>query len=205
MPVEFRALLILSAILTLSACGASKALKSEDEAAIDSISVAHEVKVENDPMVTGSEAALGIFLGVAGATAAAETQKTAGEKFSEFLKASGIDIREIVRQRFTAQLRQDPRYGPRLAEVGRYRFVLEVPAYGMNKTNTFSSQWVVMLRINYQLVSPDGKALAQDWAMTSPFAKRMQFTTDEIQAKPQILQQAFEDAAAEVVAKLIKR
>ena len=75
----------------------------------------------------------------------------------------------------------------------------------LNKTNTFSSQWVVMLRINYQLVSPDGNALAQDWAMTSPFAKRMQFTTDEIQAKPQILQQAFEDAAAEVVAKLIKR
>ena len=88
---------------------------------------------------------------------------------------------------------------------GSCRLVLEVRSYGINKTNTFSANWVPNVHIHYQLLSPDGKVLAEDWAMTGMFSDLPSFTTEEMHANPQMLKQAFEKTASTVSAKLVKR
>ena len=88
---------------------------------------------------------------------------------------------------------------------GRYRFVLEVRSYGINKKNTFSSYWVANLRIDYKLLSPDGRVLAEDWAVVRPFSERVEFTEDEMKANPQMLKQAFENAASDLSGRLFKK
>ncbi len=196
--------MVMSTLLAMVGCGGHKTIKTEDRAAIESVSVAPGVKVTNEPMVVGSEAGLGILFGAVGGAIAADAEKTNAKNFSEFLRASGIDVGQIVRQQFTETLKSHSFYGSRLSADGSYRLVLEVRSYGINKTNTFSANWEPNLRIDYQLLSPNGTLLAEDWAMTAPFSERPTFTTEEMQANPQIVKQAFEKTAAAVAAKLVK-
>ena len=196
--------MVMSTLLAMVGCGGHKTIKTEDRAAIESVSVAPGVKVPNEPMVVGSEAGLAILFGPVGGAIAADAEKTSAKNFSEFLRVSGIDVGQIVREQFTETLKSHSFYGSRLSPDGSYRLVLEVRAYGINKTNTFSANWVPNLRIDYQLLSPDGKVLAEDWAMTAMFSARPTFTTEEMQANPQIVKQAFEKTASAVAAKLVK-
>ncbi len=69
------AMMMLSAVLALAACGGSKTLKPTDQAAIDSVSVAAAVKVTNEPMVVGSEAVLSMLFGGVGAAISADAEK----------------------------------------------------------------------------------------------------------------------------------
>ncbi|HTT38608.1 MAG TPA: hypothetical protein VMH32_13175 [Burkholderiales bacterium] len=197
------AIAIAASVLTLAACGGGKTLKPADQAGIGSVSVAATVKVVDQPTVVGSEAGLSALFGAAGAAATAESQKSAGKSFADYLAASGIDVGDIVRQQFTDKLRSDPIYGPRLSADGSYHFVLEVRSYGINKTTMVSSEWGPNLGVYYKLVSPDGKVLADDFA-TTWFSDVPKFTMEEIKANPQVLKRAFETAAAIVSAKLLK-
>jgi len=189
----------------LVACSGSKIIKPEDQAAIASVSVAAEVKVLKEPVAIGSGLGLAILFGAVGAAVDASASKTGVENFPEFLRTSEIDIREIVRERFTEQLIKNPIYGPKLIADGGPQFVLEIPLYGINKTNTFSSVWVPHLSIRYKLISPDGKVLAEDNAATRPFSKRPEFTIKDLQANPQLLKQAFENVASSVSAQFFEK
>lgn len=197
-------IMIMSTLLAVTGCGGHKTIKTEDRAAIESISVSSGVKVSNEPIVIGSEGGLLMLFGAAGGALAASDGKTNAKSFSEFLRVSGIDVGQIVRQQFTETLKDHTFYGSRLSPEGRYRLVLEVRSYGIIKTNTFSSDWEPSLRIDYQLLSPDGIVLAEDWAMTAPFSERPTFTTEQMRANPQIVKQAFETTASVVAAKLVK-
>jgi len=196
--------IVMSILLAMAGCAGQKTIKTEDRGAIETVSVAPAVKVPNQPMVAGSEAGLAILFGAVGGAIAADAEKTNGQSFSEFLRISGIDVGQIVREQFTETLKSHPFYGSRLTADGRCRLVLEVRAYGINKTNTFSANWVPNLNIHYLLLSPDGKVLAEDWAMTAMFSDRPTFTTEQMQANPQIVKQAFEKTASAVSAKLVK-
>jgi hypothetical protein len=200
------AMMSLATVLSLAACGASKTIKPADQAAIDSVSVAPSVKVTVEPMLVGSESGLTMLFGAVGAAvAAAGAEKDGVKNLVEFMSASGIDAGEIARQQFTEKLKGHPFYGSRLSTEGGYRFVLEVPSYGINKVNAFSSYWMAIMRINYQLLSPDGKVLAEDWAVSSVFTDRPEFTMEELKADPQKLRQALEFAASEASTKLMKK
>ncbi|AUB80062.1 hypothetical protein [Candidatus Thiodictyon syntrophicum] len=203
MPTFYRLLLVLLTSVAIAGCGASKALKPEDLAAIRSVSVDKSVRITNRPFIIGSEASLGVLFGVAGAATAATMQQSAAEKFTSFLKDSGIDVGEIVREQFTQRLKRDPRFGKLVADDGRDRFLLEVPVFGITKTNALSSYWVAMLRVNYQLKTADGRLVAEDWAAPTPFSEQTKFTMEEIRANPKILRKAFAEQAAAVVAKLL--
>jgi hypothetical protein len=197
--------MLTSVLMALTGCGGARSIKSEDRAAIASVSVADAVKVTDEPMVIGSEASLGALFGAIGGAIAADGQKTSGQDFANLLKTSGIDVGQIVRERFADELKAHPFYGSRLAADGEYRFSLKVASYGINKTNTLSSDWVPNMRIEYQLLAPDGKILAQDWAMTMPFSGLPAFTYDQIHANPQILKDAFREAAGRLSMKLVKK
>ncbi len=198
------ALASLALIGGMWGCASSKAINPHDRAAIDSISVAKDVKMPNTPIVVGSEAGLGVLFGVAGSVAAASESQKAGGDFSEFLKANRIDVGSIVRQQFTDQVTGDPFYGPKLSQNGTYRYELDVTSYGIVKTNTFSSHWKPVLGVRYRLVSPDGKVLAESAAMTPMFSDLPTFTADEMKADPQLLRRAFDEAAREVMHKLLQ-
>jgi hypothetical protein len=163
------------------------------------------VKVPDEPLMVGSEAGLSILFGAAGGAAAGAAGGSNAKSFAEFMHASGIDIGEIAREQFTEQLKANAFYGPRLSQNADYRFVLEVKVYGINKTNTFSSNWVPNLRLDYQLLSPSGKVVAEDWAMTPPFSDVPTFTAEEMKANPQLLKKSFERAAANLSAKLLPK
>jgi len=198
-------LLITLALAALTGCGGGKPLKAEDRASITTVSVAKAVKIPDEPLMVGSEAGLSILFGAAGGAGAAAAESSNAKSFAEYLHASGIDIGEIVRGQFTEQLNASAFYGPRLSPDGPYRFVLEVKVYGINKTNTFSSQWVPNLRLDYQLLSPGGKVIAEDWAMVPPFSDLPTFTVEEMKANPQVLKNAFDQAAASLSAKLVPK
>jgi hypothetical protein len=197
--------LITLALAALSGCGGGKPIKAEDRASITSVSVAKAVKIPDEPIMVGSEAGLSILFGAAGGAAAGAAGSSNAKSFADFLRASGIDIGAIVREQFTEQLKARAFYGPRLSPDGEYRFVLDVKVYGINKTNTFSSQWVPNLRLDYQLLSPSGKVVAEDWAMIPPFSDLPTFTAEEMKANPQALKKAFEKAAAYLSAKLVPK
>lgn len=196
-------LIAMSTLLAVVGCGGHKTMKREDRAAIESVSVSPGVTVSNEPIVVGSEGGLLMLFGAVGGALAASDGKTDAKSFVEFLRVSGIDVGEIVRLQFTETLKRHAFYGSRLSADGRYRLVLEVRSYGINKTNTFSANWVPNLRIDYQLLSPNGTVLVEDWAMTAPFSERPTFTTEQMQANPKIVKEAFEKTASAVAAKLV--
>ena len=101
-------------------------------------------------------------------------------------------------------MKSDPFYGPRLSEQGTYHYELQVTSYGIVKTNTFSSRWQPILGVRYRLVSPDRRVLSEGSAMTPPFGDLPTFTAEEMKADPQLLRKAFDKAASEVTAKLIR-
>lgn len=198
-----KAILAYMMIACLTGCGTTSQLTPEAYATIDAVSVATKVKVADAPMAIGSEAALGAMFGIVGGVIAAEQSKANSTNLAGFMRSNGIDIGEIVRNQFVEQLRRHPRYGSRLTDKARYEFILEVPAYGIHKAHTLSTQWLAMVRINYQLRAPDGKVLAADWAMATPLTDRPSFTVDEARANPSLLKQVFEKTSEAVAAKLV--
>ena len=103
-PLKRPIVLITLALTALTGCRGGKPVKAEDRASITSVSVAKAVKIPIQPMMVGLEAGLSILFGAAGGAAAGAAGASNAKSFAEFLHASGIDIRDIVREQFTEQL-----------------------------------------------------------------------------------------------------
>jgi hypothetical protein len=121
--------LITAALFALTGCGGGNPIKANDRASITTVSVAPTVTVAGEPAVIGSEAGLAILFGAAGGAAVGTAGSSSPKSFGEFMRASGIDIGQIVREQFTEQLKANAFFGPRLSQNGEYRFVLEVRMY----------------------------------------------------------------------------
>jgi len=193
---------LLFAALLLPACGTSTAIKPAQRERIDRVTVDASVKVPEKPELISPGKSMGAMFGALGA-AIASAAASGEEPLEKAVKEAGFDMAAVAREEFRRQLSSTASYGPKLAEDGGYRFVLEVPVYGLAQKFAFSSTWRVLMRIDYKLLAPDGSVLAADWKTSDQFGDAVQVTEEEMTQDPAALRNAFAQATRKVVAKLI--
>lgn len=175
---------------------------------IHSVTVAKYIPIPEQPEVFGKTAATGGLIG--GGLGAAIAQSTAPEpaEFKKFLTANRIDVREIVRQEFMANLSATGVFPAVVAEGADAYFDLSIQQYGLGPTFSWSPVDKPLrptLRVVARLMKRDGKVLWENTEFISALNDGTEaHKIDSYYADPKLTEEQFRKVARIVAKGLLK-
>ena len=190
--------------------GTDKPISPEQRVAIRSVSIAQNVSAPDYPRVFGPSARTAFF--IFGALSAIETtdrsQDPDAQAYRRFLRAHGIDVGDIVRREFQAQLPRMRAFPEIVPEGGDARLELTIEDYGLGTAPTlrpFHFPLRPTLRLTAKLVNHAGEALWQKSAYITAINESIASSTyDEVLADPAWTQQGFKIAARMVTMEILQ-
>jgi len=175
---------------------------------IRSVTVAKYVAIPELPEVFGRTAATGALFG--GGLGSAIAQSTAPEsaEFQKFLTSNRIDVKEIVRQEFMANLSATGAFPAVVAEGADAYFDLAIQQYGLGPTISWSlidKPLRPTLRLVARLMRRDGKVLWKDTEFISALNDETEaHKIDIYYANPKLTEEQFRKVARVVARELLK-
>jgi hypothetical protein len=175
---------------------------------IQSVTVAKNIAIPEQPEVFGRTAATGALIG--GGIGAAVAQGTAPEsaEFKKFLTANRIDVKEIVRQEFVANLSATRAFPAVVAEGADAYFDLTIQQYGLGPTFSMSpidKPLRPTLRVVAKLSTRDGKVLWENTEFISALNGETEaHKIDVYYANPKLTEEQFRKVARVVIKELLK-
>ncbi len=199
--------IIITSLLTIVGCVASKPLSRTDRSAIKAVSILEEVMMPERMYYQGlRENILGVTLGVFGALMAESGRKDA-EGIIEFaLEKADIDIAKIVRREFEQELKNSNLFQSIVPNDGTSAvFQLNIKIYGFAQPHGLSKQLKPMLGIEGILTKSDGKSLWKKYEyITNLNSKTPSYTYGEYLENPELMRDAFNTASTIIIGKLIE-
>jgi hypothetical protein len=187
---------------------ATQSMSGSQRKAIRSVAIAKNVPLPPQPTVHGKAMQTGTFWGgplVMMAMMGSETSDVV--KFKSYLVQSKIDVGDIVRQEFGAQLAATRAFPAIVDEGADATFQLEVAGYGLAPGFSMSPTNKPVrptLNVVAKLVAPDGKVLWQNSDYVTGMGEVAAHQVDLYYTRPELLEQGFRQAAQLVMKELLK-
>ena len=202
---------IAVALLTLFfavGCATTQSITDAQRKSVRSVTVANNVPIPEYPEVVGpSVNKAGFWLGPIGMIATMKNENADSVKLKKYMNEQKIDIREIVRQEFLANLTATKAFPAILAEGGEATFDLAVENYGF--APGFSMRPInkpvrPTLRLVAKLSTSDGKVLWQSAAyITGVSGEFESIQLEDYYSTAGRIREAFTKAAQIVVKELL--
>ncbi|HKC43995.1 MAG TPA: hypothetical protein VKC64_09200 [Burkholderiales bacterium] len=175
---------------------------------IRSVMVAKNVAIPERPEVFGKTVATGALIGGGLGAAAAQSNAPESAEFKKFLADNRIDVKEIVRQEFMANLGATRAFPAVVAEGADAYFDLTIQQYGLGPTFSMSpidKPLRPTLRVVAKLSTPDGKVLWENTEfITALNGETEAHKIDAYYANPRLTEEQFRKVARVVVKELLK-
>lgn len=203
---------VLSAIASVSlglqfltGCAASVALTKPSRDATRSVSVKKTVARPDDIVYAGRGQSIGAAFGLIGAAIAAAAAQGPKAQLKAAMQEGQIDLGEIVRDRFAAELAGAAIFPAVVPEGADAEVTLEIVFIGFVAPYAFSGQLKPMLGVNGTMTRPDGTVLWKKYDYVTTYNDQTpSHTLEEYLQSPHLIREAFESASRIVVGGLIK-
>jgi hypothetical protein len=202
-------MLLVSVLIMLNGCSGIP-LKKEVVSSIHSVSINKDVAKPDHVYVYGSGetfAALAGFvtLGVVGAAIASEIPKKRGPALKYVMEKEGIDMGQIVREKFVDQLQNSGLFSTIVDEGGDAEFKLSIVHAGFAKPAGFTSKLQPELQVEGCLVKPDGSILWKKSKVVTQGTSRTPCRKfEEYINNPELISEAISISSGIVAEKLVK-
>ena len=203
---------IAAALLPLviaAGCATTQSMSEADRKTIRSVSVAKSIAMPANPTVMGRATQTGGFWG--GPLVMAVMMNTENPdvvQFKRHVELNRIDIGEIVRQEFIAQLKATNAFPAVVDEGGNAAFDLVIEQYGLGQGFSMSPTNAPLrptLRMIAKLSTPDGKVVWQNaHTLTALSSEIPSYVVDEYYKTPGKFEEAFKKAGEIVAKELLK-
>jgi hypothetical protein len=201
----FGVLFLASLLIVCLGC-AGITLTKENKASLRTVCVCQEVpKPEKIVVYGGSEtfAAMTGFLtlGVVGAVVASEIPKKRGPAIQYVIDKSGIDMGQIVRENFVAQLKNSGFSCSLSDKGGDAEFKLVIKGLSFTKPPGFTGNLQPGMTIEGSLVKPDGTIL---WQRSKSVIQGPARKFDDYINNPDLIKEAINTCSGAIIEKLVK-
>ena len=200
---------VLLPLVLAVGCASTQSMSDTERKAIRSVSIAKSVVMPPNPVVMGKASQTAGFWGGPIATAVMMNRENSDVvKFKQHVESHKIDIAEIVRQEFIAQLKGKNVFPEVVSEGGNATFDLTVEQYGLAQGFSMSPLNAPLrptLRMIAKLSTPDGKVVWQNVHTLTALSSGMpSYVVDEYYKTPGRVEEAFKKAGEIVAKELLK-
>lgn len=202
-------IVLIIGLMVLSGCASHTALTKENRATLKAVSVNKDVSKPDLIGVHGMketniEFAGFLTGGIVGTAAASEIPKKRGPLLKYVMEKSGIDISEIVREKFIAQLKNSGFPCSITEEGGDAEFKLSIFGVGFSKPPGFTDNLRPWLYVDAILVKPDGAILWKDREIVQNPSQTPSRNFNEYINNPELIREALSIVSQIVSEKLVK-
>lgn len=200
---------LLSALGCATPQGSTESLSASQRTAIRSVSIAKSIAAPDYPQVVGPSAStVGFFLGPLGLAASALSENPDSQALQKVFSEHGIDIKDIVRQEFAAELSGRQAFDEIADEGGDAVFELTVEGYGLGPAfsmRPINAPLSPTLRLAAKLSDRSGVVLWQNTAFNTALNGTIEARRfEDALADPDRVRIDFAQAARSVIKELLQ-
>jgi hypothetical protein len=195
-------------LLAMSVCigCAGITLTKENKACLKSVCVCKEVVKPERIVVYGASETFAVMsgfltLGVVGAVVASEIPKKRGPAIQYVIDKVGIDMGQIVRENFIAQLKNSGFPGSLSEEGGDAEFKLAIKGLSFTKPPGFTGKLQPGMTIEGSLVKSDGTVL---WKNSKSVIHGPSRKFDDYINDPDLIKESINTCSGMIIEKLVK-
>jgi hypothetical protein len=207
--LHLRIAVALLPLVIVAGCATTQSMSEADRKTIRSVSVAKTIAMPASPTVVGKATQTGSFWG--GPLVMAVMMSTENPdivQFKRHVELNRIDLGEIIRQEFIAQLKAAHAFPEVVAEGSNATFDLTIEQYGLGRGFSMSPTNAPVrptLRMIAKLSTPDGKVVWQNaHTLTALSSEIPSYVVDEYYKTPGKFEEAFKKAGEVVAKELLK-
>ena len=192
-------------VVAWCAGGCSIPITEQARKSIQSVSIDKNVTIPGNISYTGRTRSVPALMGgIVGAVATAVEHASAESALVAAMQRGQIDVAQIVREQFAAELGKAGIFPSIVPEGGDARVELEVRMFGFGATWAFSTELRPTIGVNATLVRKDGSVVWQRYEYVTSFnGETPKHWIEEYLETPDLIRRGFESVAKLVAAALV--